>query len=122
MRGFLITACLFMILIICIVLNYNYVNDVHNTMHTLTEQITPYNYEKNWHIIDKLYSYWDKQNTLLSISVSFREIDDLYNDLDSLLAANRLQDDVQISIYKERLQNSIDAIMRLEHFSIKSII
>ena len=122
MRGFVITTCLFIILILCIVLNYNFVRDVHDTMNELTEMIKPEKQAQNKTTIDELYEYWEKKNTLLSVSVSFREIDELSTVLDCLRAANEMGNELQIAIYKERLQNAIDAIVRLEQISVKSII
>lgn len=122
MRGFVITTCLFIILILSIVLNYNFVREVHSEMHRLANNIVPNKQAENKKIIEELYKYWDENNTLLSVSVSIREIDELSTVLDCLSAANEIGDVLQTAIYKERLQNAIDAIMRLEIISIKSII
>ena len=122
MRGFIITTILLTLLIICIVLNYSFVNEVHDHMHSLVKTILIDDFEKNKSIIEELRSYWEKKNALLSISVSFREIDELSCALDSLEAANKINDRAQLAIYKEHLQNAIDAIMRLERISIKNIL
>ena len=65
MRGFVITTCLFIILILCIVLNYNFVREVHSEMHGLANNIAPNKQAENKKIIEELYKYWDENNTLL---------------------------------------------------------
>ena len=90
-------------------------------MHSMVEQLSNMPSNKNEEIIVSLKQYWDSKNTLLSFSVSFREIDDLSNKLDSMYAANQSGNTSQFLISKELLQNAIDAIMRLERFSVKNM-
>lgn len=121
MKGFIITTCLFVSVLICIFLNYNYVNSLHDTMHEMVSQLSNEPSEENTAIIENIKKNWKKKKSLLSISVSFREIDDLSNAIDSLFAANETKNSTQFSIYKELTQNAIDAIMRLERISIENI-
>lgn len=121
MRGFIITSGLFIALIVTIIFNYGYVNKVHNDMHQMVAELSNEPTEENTDLIQKLIDYWEKKNILLSVSVSFREIDNLSNALDSLYAANKSEDIAQFMIYKELAQNAIDAIMRLERFTIDNI-
>lgn len=122
MKGFIITTCIFLGLIICIFLNFNYVNTVHSTMHEIVDKLSDKPCEENNAIISKLQEYWDKKNTILSISVSFREIDDLTDAIDALSASNEIGDITQFSIYKQLVENAIDTVIRLEKFSIKNIL
>ena len=122
MRGFITTSVLFILLVIGMFLNYFFVNEVHDHMHSLAKMISTDDIKKNESVIIELQNYWDKKNAFLCLSVSFREIDELSCSLDSLEAANKNYDKVQIAIYKEHLQNDIDAIMRLERISIKNIL
>lgn len=122
MKGFIITTCIFLGLLTCILLNFNYVNTVHRTMHEIVDELSDKPCQENNIIISKLQEYWDSKNTILSISVSFREIDDLANAVDSLSAANKIGDTTQFSIYKQLVKNAIDAVIRLEKISIKNIL
>ncbi|MBR2381640.1 MAG: DUF4363 family protein [Clostridia bacterium] len=122
MRGFIITSCLFIALLICVFLNYNYINTVHSTMHEMVAQLSSEPSEYNDSLIKELQKYWDKKSTIISISVSFREIDDLTNTIDSLAAANQQNDCTQFAIQKELVENAINAVIRLEQFSIKNIL
>ena len=121
MRGFIITLALFILLISGIIANYSYVNNVHDSMHRLVAQLSNTPSKTNEALLQKLSNYWNNKSTLLSISVSFREIDNLTNAINSLSAANQSGDVAQFLIYKEQTQNAIDSIMRLEKISIKNI-
>ena len=122
MKGFIITTCIFLGLLICIFLNFNYVNTVHSTMHEIVDELSDTPCKENNIIISKLQEYWDSKNTILSISVSFREIDDLTDAIDALSASNEIGDITQFSIYKQLVENAIDTVIRLEKFSIKNIL
>jgi hypothetical protein len=121
MKGFIITAILFIALIVSIILNCEFVNTVHDDMHSIVAKLSNEPNLENEKTIKALKEYWDRNNTLLSVSVSFREIDNLSNAIDSLYAANKSQNTAHFLLYKELTQNAIDAIMRLEKFSIKNI-
>ena len=122
MKGFIITSCLFVSLLICIFINYNYINTVHSTMHEMVAELSAEPSEYNDGLIKELQNYWEKKSAIISISVSFCEIDDLTNAIDSLSAANELRDKTQFAIRKELVENAINAVIRLEKLSIKNIL
>ena len=122
MKGFIIATSLFISLLICIFINYNYVNTVHTTMNEMVTLLSEKPCEENVAIIQNLQLYWENKSVILSISVSFREIDNLTNAIDSLYASNKSNNNIQFSIQKELLKNAIDAVVRLERFSIKNIL
>ena len=122
MKGFVITLILFIILSITIISNYAYVNKVHDNMHKMLNELADEPSEENGVIIQNLTEYWKNKNTLLSISVSYREIDNLTNAIAALSSANESGDVSQLLLYKVLTQNAINAIMRLEKISIKNIL
>lgn len=122
MKGFVITLILFIILSVVIIFNYAYVNNVHDNMHKMLNELTDEPSEQNRVIIQKLTEYWENKSTLLSISVSYREIDNLTNAIDALSSANESKDASQLLLYKVLTRNEINAIMRLEKISIKNIL
>ena len=121
MKGFIFTVSLFIILVVLIISNYFFVNEVHDHMHSKVNELDTAPSDKNSKLIIELKDFWESNKAMLSISVSFREIDDLSNALDAVYAANSTQNAVQLSINIELLQNAIDAIMRLERISIENI-
>ncbi len=122
MKEFIFTIFLFIILLASIILNCIYVNSIHDFMHNKVNEISTTPCKENEDLINELIAYWEDKKILLSISVSFSQIDDLSNALDSLYASNSAEDITQLSINIELLQNAIDAIMRLEQFSIENIL
>ncbi|MBO5716423.1 MAG: DUF4363 family protein [Clostridia bacterium] len=122
MKGFIISTCIFITLLICIFINYNYVNSVHTAMCEMVAQLSNETTKENDVIIENLQEYWERKSIILSISVSFREIDDLTNAIDSLSAANELGDNTQFAIRKELVKNAINAVIRLEKISIENIL
>ena len=91
-------------------------------MHQMVNELTDEPSALNSQLIRNLKEYWENKNTLLSISVSYREIDNLTNAIASLSSANEAGDISQFSLYKVLTQNAINAIMRLEKISTKNIL
>ena len=122
MKGFVLTLIIFALLISGIVINCIFVNKVHKDMHELVDKVSPSPSEGNEVLIKQIEKLWDERKKLLSISVSFSEIDDITNRIDALFASNQSKDAVQIAINIELLQNAIDTLKRLEMFSIENIL
>ena len=122
MKGFILTVSLFIIMMAMIVTNFTYLNSIHEYMHTELAKISQAPCKDNEQIINNLISYWEKNKDLVSLSVSFREIEELSNALDAVYAANNVGNRDQLSINLGLLKNSIDAIIRLEKISISNIL
>ena len=122
MKGLIISTSLFLILVIGVIANSFYANTVHDDMHAMVYEISHTPSPENATQINKIKEYWEYHKVLLSISVSFDYIDDLTNKLDALEQANSSFDKTQLAINIELLQNSIDAIIRLENIKINNIL
>lgn len=122
MKGFILTVSLFIIMMAMIVANFTYLNGIHEYMHTELAKLSQAPCQDNEQIINNLISYWEKNKDLVSLSVSFREIEELSNALDAVYAANNAGNRDQLSINLGLLKNSIDAIIRLEKISISNIL
>ena len=122
MKGFILTLILFTLLIASIIINCFFVNNVHKDMHELVDKVSPYPSEENEALIKQIEKLWDERKKLLSISVSFSEIDKVTNSIDALSASNQSKDATQIAINIKLLQNAIDTLKRLEMFSVENIL
>ncbi len=122
MKGLIISTSLFLLLVIGVIANSFYANTVHDDMHAMVYEISHTPRTENATQINKIKEYWERHKVLLSISVSFDYIDDLTNKLDALEQANSSFDKTQLAINIELLQNSIDAIIRLENIKIDNIL
>ena len=120
MKGFIIATSLFISLLICIFINYNYVNTVHTTMNEMVTLLSEKPCEENVAIIQNLQLYWENKSVILSISVSFREIDNLTNAIDSLYASNKSNNNVQFSIQKELLKNAINKYVKKDFEEVQN--
>lgn len=122
MKGLIVSTSLFLILIVGIIANSIYANSVHDDMHEMVSKISHTPCTENTQIIEEIKEYWEHNKSILSISVSFDYIDDLTNKLDAVQQANHSLDKTQLAINIELLQNSIDAIIRLENIKIENIL
>ena len=121
MKGFYITLVLFAALIICGVLNFLFVNNVHAEMNVITAEISRTPCPENKEKIQSLSDYWEKANPKLSFSVSYITIDTVTNLIDAVKVYNAVGDENQLIYNIELLINAIDNIKRLENFSVKNI-
>lgn len=122
MRGFIITSVLFILLLIMIFSNFYFVKTLINDMQKNVNLLNSIPCKENAIIIEKLIAEWEKDSIWLSFSVSYDNIEELTNILDSLKATNSTENFEQFQIHVELLLNAIEEIGRLEKFSIKNIL
>ena len=102
--------------------NFYFVKTLINDMQKNVNLLNSIPCKENAIIIEKLIAEWEKDSIWLSFSVSYDNIEELTNMLDSLKAANSTENPDQFGIHIELLINAIDEIGRLEKFSIKNIL
>ncbi len=121
MKGFIITSLLTLILMVCIFINWSYVNSVSNTMLELIESISDSPSDENDEIIREIQDYWDSQIIPMKLSINYREIDEISNLIDTIQIANESNDSSKVAINIELLKNAIEKIVQLEKISIHNI-
>lgn len=121
MKGFIITSLLTLILMVCIFINWSYVNSVSNTMLELIESIPNSPSDKNDEIIRNIQDYWESQILPMKLSLNYREIDEISNLIDTIQMANESNDSSKLAINIELLKNAIEKIIQLEKISIRNI-
>lgn len=122
MKGFIITSLLTLILMVCIFINWSYVNSVSNTMLELIESIPNSPSDKNDEIIRNIQDYWESQILPMKLSINYREIDEISNLIDTIQMANESNDSSKLAINIELLKNAIEKIIQLEKISIHNIV
>ena len=122
MRGFIITLILFAILISIVIINSFYVNNIINDIKNEITSLKTIPCEENAIIIKQIKSKWEKDSILVSLSVSYEDIEELTDMIASLEASNSVKDYNQFKLYYELILNSIEDIGRLERFSVKNIL
>lgn len=121
MKGFIITSLLTLILMVCIFINWSYVNSVSNAMLELIESIPNSPSDKNDEIIRNIQDYWESQILPMKLSINYREIDEISNLIDTIQMANESNDSSKLAINIELLKNAIEKIIQLEKISIRNI-
>lgn len=121
MKGFIITSLLTLILMVCIFINWSYVNSVSNTMLELIKSISNSPSDKNDEIIRNIQDYWKSQILAMKLSINYREIDEISNLIDTIQTANESNDSSKLAINIELLKNAIEKIIQLEKISIHNI-
>ena len=121
MKGFIITSLLTLILMVCIFINWSYVNSVSNTMLELIESISDSPSDENDEIIREIQDYWESEILPMKLSINYREIDEISNLIDIIKMANESNDSSKLAINIELLKNAIEKIIQLEKISIHNI-
>ncbi len=122
MRGFIITAILFSIMIIVIISNTFLMNEATHNMKEAIESLEKIPCQENEVIIEQLANNWKKTSIWISLSVSYDNIEEITDMISSLGAANATSNVEQFQIHISLLLNSIDEMGRLEKISIKNIL
>ncbi len=122
MKGFIITSLLTLILMVCIFINWSYVNSVSNTMLELIESISDSPSDENDEIIREIQDYWESEILPMKLSINYREIDEISNLIDIIKMANESNDSSKLAINIELLKNAIEKIIQLEKISIHNIV
>ncbi len=122
MRGFIVTVILFITLLLTISLNVFFVEKTIMHMKKEVHSLKSLPCEENAIIINNISNDWQKNNVWISLSVSYDNIEELTNIIDSLKAANTSDDIIQFQIHIELLLNAIEELGRLEKLSVKNIL
>lgn len=122
MKGFIITSILFSLLLLTIILNAAFLKSSIQDMKNTVELLTPIPCKDNNEIIDQLIQKWEQKSIWFSLSVSYEDVEELTDMIDSLKATNETQNIEQFTIHTELLLNTLDEIIRLERFSIDNIL
>lgn len=122
MRGFIITAILFSIMIIIIISNMFLMNEATRNMKEAIDNLEKIPCQENEIIIEKLTNDWQKMSVWVSLSVSYDDIEEITDIISTLQASNRTNNIEQFQIHISLLLNSIDEMGRLEKISIKNIL
>ena len=122
MRGLIISICLLLAVGLCMTANRCYMANIQSELDKFTSSLSDVPCKENEKLIQEAQEYWDSVKTILSLSVNFKLLDDFSNTLDSLLAANNVGSIEKFAVYKKLCENSIDAIFRLEKFTLENIL
>lgn len=120
MKSFIFTSIIFVLLVVLIAINHNYIENVTNEMKNITEKIasSPDDCETN---LEKLYNIWEKNKKIINLTTSYNVIGDVSSKLSSI--KSYYESGYKIGFLKEiaNLKEAISDISRLEKISIQNI-
>lgn len=122
MKSLLVTLSMFIILLICIGFNCFFIHYTYGQMLEYSNTISVYPGIENQSIILEMKKYWDDKNSMISLSLSYRDISEISNAIDAVFAANHSNNEAELNINIEKLKNTIKSIIRLERFEIDNIL
>ncbi len=120
MKAWIISLCLFLLLIAAIIGNAIYIHRVAAHLCAVTDALC-FEGAKTGEALDELAAYWDRHRAFVSLSISYRELDRVCETLISLRAAYNTQNASDFECYRQLLADAADEISRLERFSVENL-
>ena len=120
MKAWIISLCLFVLLIGAIIGNAVYIHRVAAHLCAAADSLCFEN-AQTAETLDELMAYWDRHRAFVSLSISYRELDRVCETLISLRAAYDTQNASDFECYRRLLLDAADEISRLERFSVENL-
>ena len=121
MQSLVTALIIFLALCIAMVFNYLYINKTADELSALTEEISLEDADCHQKI-SELEKKWEKSSYIFSLSVSFKDIDYLGENLLALKSSAENKNQLEFERYRALVIDAIDGVRRLEKFSIINIL
>lgn len=120
MKSFVISIILFVLMAVTIAGNSIYINNVTNTLSSMTDELTDITaYSEK---IDIISDYWNSHIDLISISVNFHETEMITEAILTLRAYSLTPDSPEFKYAKAKLSESLKEMRLGEKISISNIL
>ena len=120
MKAWIISLCLFVLLIGTIIGNAVYVHRVSAHLRTVTDSLCFEN-GQTAQALDALATYWDKHRPFVALSIGYRDLDHVCETMIFLRAAYDTRNASDFESYRRLLLDAADEISRLERFSVENL-
>ena len=120
MKAWIISLCLFVILIGAIIGNAVYIHRVAEHLCSVTQSLC-FEDERSASELEALEAYWRRHRPFVSLSIGYRELDHVCEVLISLRAAYDSGNSSDFECYRRLLSDAADEISRLERFSVENL-
>ena len=121
MKSFIITLIIFSTLLGIIATNFFYINKVGDELKEKAETLDISNIEECKAQLDELYLYWKDNETMISFSVSYTELNCVDDNITKMMTYLEHNDIVNFECYRASLLNAIEEMRRLEKLLLKNI-
>ena len=121
MQTLITVLIIFLALCLAMVFNYLYINNTADELAQLTESLSlddPDCLPR----INELEKMWEKSSLIFSLTVSFKDLDYLGENLLALKSSAESRNALEFERYRALLVDAIDGVRRLESFSIINIL
>lgn len=120
MKGWIVSLCLFVLLLFMIAGNAIYVRHVaeHISGEAQTLSLESENAEQT---LSSLEEYWKKHRPYVALSIGYRELDHLSESLISLRAAYDEKSKSDFALYRRLSIDAAEELARLEQFSVENL-
>jgi len=119
MRSFIISLILFIVVILCIILNAAYVTKSCKQLDHLSQEISAGN-NRNANI-QEISEYWKNNRSMLGLSIRMNEIERMNDLIESLRASYSAQNESEIQKSCALISELALDLSRYERISVKSI-
>ncbi len=120
MKAWIVSVCLFLLLIGAIVINAIYVNRVAAHIVDTASTLCLENPDVQARIVS-LESYWNRHRPYVALSIGYRELDHLCEILISLRASYDTQNTSDFELYRQLTIDAATELARLEQFSVENL-
>ena len=122
MRGFLITICLFSLLLSLMIINYRYIDNLQKEITSQVNILDNHPSEKNTEVINDIKNTWDRKKIWLCIAVEQNHINTLNEAIDAIYFANEYGDIGELCIAINNIKRALKEISVLERISLANIL
>lgn len=120
MKAWIVSLCLFVLLLGIIVFNAVYVHRVSDHLSEVLNSLSA-DAANTQDELDALDAYWEKHHPLVALSIGYRELDHVSETLISLRAAYQSRNVSDFELYRQLCVDAADELARLEKFSIENL-
>lgn len=120
MKAWIISLCLFILLIGVIIGNAFYIHRVAAHLCEISDSLT-FEEEETETCLEMLEAYWERHRTFVALSISYRELDRVSEAMISLRSAYDTKNASDFEEYRRLFRDAADEISRLERFSVENL-
>lgn len=122
MKTFYVSIILFFSMVVIIVVNAIYINNVTNSLQALTLQLSDTSDQHCDIKLKNLSNHWEKNKKIISLSANAIDINKISDYISQLKASAKSEETVDFEIAKQMLINSIERIRHLEKITLSNMI
>ena len=122
MKVFAISVLLLCVMLLGIVWNCIYIDEVTSTMDRLLDRLPSIGEENCVREIEAMREYWNSRADTIGLTVAFPIVDRINEQTEALLTCAQVGDVYGFAVARALLRDAIEDARRLERFSIANLL